>query len=56
MLPRFEPTAFLGLKNAQAIVLPYDGVSPGEPTYCYLKPYYLDLNSSYFEQVERGQL
>lgn len=56
MLPRFEPTVFLGLKNAQAIVLPYDGSNPGEPTYCFLKPYYLNASHSYFEQVARGEL
>ena len=52
----FEPKIFAELKNAQAIVLAYDGVNPHPPTYCYLKPYYLDPNISYFRQLERGEL
>jgi hypothetical protein len=38
----FQPKAFAELQNAQAIVLPYDGLNPLPPTRCYLKPYYLD--------------
>ena len=38
----FEPKIFGELKNAQSIVLAYDGVNPLPPTFCYLKPYYLD--------------
>ena len=45
-----------GFGNAQAIVLAYDGLNPKPPTYCYLKPSYLDPNVSYFEQLRRGQL
>lgn len=52
----FEPKVFAELKNAQAIVLAYDGASPLPPTYCYLKPYYLDPNVSYFEHVKQGVL
>jgi type IV secretory pathway TraG/TraD family ATPase VirD4 len=52
----FEPKVFAELKNAQAIVLAYDGLNPHPPTYCYLKPYYLDRNLSYFEQLDRGEL
>ena len=44
------------LRNAQAIVLAYDGLNPHPPTYCYLKPYYLDKNSSYFEQLAKGEI
>lgn len=44
------------LKNAQAIVLAYDGVNPLPPQLCYLKPYYLDPNVSYFEQSAGKQL
>ena len=47
---------FTELKNAQAIVLAYDGFNPHPPTLCYLKPYYNDLNLSYFEQLAKGQL
>jgi hypothetical protein len=50
----FEPKVFAELKNAQAIVLAYDGLNPQPPARCYLKPYYLDRNLSYFEQLKRG--
>ena len=52
----FEAKVFAELKNAQAIVLAYDGLNPHPPSYCYLKPYYLDPNRSYFEQLARGEL
>ena len=42
------------LQNAQAVVLPYDGLNPLPPQYCYLKPYYLDAQTSYFDHVSRG--
>ena len=54
--PVFEPKVFLELKNAQAIVLAYDGVNPLPPQLCYLKPFYLDPNISYFEQLKKGLL
>jgi hypothetical protein len=54
--PVFEPKVFMELKNAQAIVLAYDGVNPHPPTYCYLKPYYLDPNVSYFEHLQKGAI
>ena len=50
----FQPKVFAELQNAQAIVLPYDGVNPQPPTYCYLKPYYLDVQTSYFDHVASG--
>ncbi|PYT77092.1 MAG: hypothetical protein DMG40_24575 [Acidobacteria bacterium] len=53
---RFDMKTFTELKNAQAIVLAYDGFDPLPPTFCYLKPYYNDPNLSYFEQLARGQL
>ena len=52
----FEQKVFMELKNAQAIVLAYDGLNPHPPTYCYLKPYYLDPNTSYFEHLAKGDL
>lgn len=52
----FEPKVFSELRNAQAIVLAYDGANPAPPTYCYLKPYYLDPNVSYFEHVAKGAI
>src|SRR5262249_51135986 len=51
-----EPKMFMELRNAQAIVLGYDGVNPIPATLCYLKPYYLDSNTSYFEQLAKGEL
>ena len=54
--PVFEAKRFMELKNAQAIVLAYDGVNPLPPQLCYLKPYYLDPNIGYFEQLARKQL
>src|SRR6266566_9306481 len=53
---RFDMKTFTELKNAQAIVLAYDGFNPHPPTLCYLKPYYNDPNLSYFEQLAKGQL
>ena len=50
----FEPKAFGELKNAEAIVLAYDGVNPLPPTLCYLKPYYLPIGLTWFEQAEKG--
>jgi hypothetical protein len=52
----FQPKVFAELKNAQAIVLPYDGLDPHPPTYCFLKPHYLDVQTSYFEHVRNGAL
>ena len=52
----FQPKAFAELQNAQAIVLPYDGLNPQPPTRCYLKPYYLNPQTSYFAHVAAGAL
>jgi len=52
----FEPRVFAELKNAQAIVLAYDGLNPLPATYCYLKPYFLDSTVSYFEHLRKGLL
>ena len=54
--PVFQPKVFAELQNAQAIVLPYDGLNPLPPTYCYLKPNYLDVQASYFEHAAKGAL
>jgi hypothetical protein len=56
MLPTFEPKVFTELKNAQSVVLAYDGLNPLPPTYCYLKPYFLDNNATYFEQLAKGEI
>ena len=52
----FPPRVFTELQNAQAIALPYDGLNPLPPQFCYLKPHYLDVQTSYFDHVERGAL
>jgi hypothetical protein len=52
----FEPKIFAELRNAQSIVLAYDGLNPMPPAYCYLKPYYLDPNRTWFEQLSRGEI
>jgi len=56
MLPTFEPKVFSELKNAQSIVLAYDGTNQLPPSYCYLKPQHLDKNTTYFEQLAMGML
>ena len=52
----FQPKVFAELRNGQAIVLSYDGLNPLPPTYGWLKPYYLDVQTSYFEHARRGAL
>jgi hypothetical protein len=52
----FPPRVFTELQNAQAIVLPYDGVNPLPPQFCYLKPHYLDVQTSYFDHLTSGAL
>lgn len=52
----FQPKTFAELQNAQAIVLAYDGTNPLPPTFCYLKPYYLDVQSSYLDHLAAGDL
>jgi hypothetical protein len=53
---RFDTKTFTELKNAQSVVIAYDGLNPLPPTFCYLKPYYNDPNKSYFQQLEEGRL
>jgi hypothetical protein len=55
-LPTFEPKIFGELKNAQAIVLAYDGLNPLPPMFCYLKPYYLDPEISYFDHLAAARI
>ncbi len=52
----FEGKVFAELKNAESIVLAYDGANPQPATRCYLKPYYLRKDLSYFEQLQAGLL
>ena len=53
---RFDMKTFTELRNAQSVVVAYDGLNPIPPTFCYLKPYYNDPNKSYFQQLEEGAL
>jgi len=48
--PLFEEKVFFDLKNAQSVVVAFDGVSPLPPTYCYLKPDFLPITMSWFDQ------
>ena len=53
---RFDMKTFTELKNAQSVTLAYDGLDPLPPTFCYLKPYFNDVNKSYFHQLAEGHL
>ncbi len=52
--PVFDERVFFELKNAQAVVVAFDGVTPQPPTYCYLKPDFLPVEMSWFEQEQIG--
>jgi len=52
--PLFEQKAFFDLKNAQSVVAAFDGISPLPPTYCYLKPDFLPVHMTWFEQEQIG--
>lgn len=53
---RFDMKTFTELKNAQSVTLAYDGLDPLPPMFCYLKPFFNDVNKSYFRQLADGQL
>ena len=44
------------LRNAQSVTITYDGTNPRPPMFCYLKPYYNNVNKSYFRQLADGEL
>ncbi len=48
--PLFEENVFFDLKNAQSVIVAFDGISPLPPTYCYLKPDFLPIDMTWFEQ------
>ena len=52
--PVFEEKVFFDLKNAQSIVAAFDGISPLPPTYCFLKPDFLPVDMTWFEQERIG--
>ena len=53
---RFDKKTFTELRNAQSITLAYNGLDPLPPMFCYLKPYFNDVNKSYFQQLAEGRL
>jgi hypothetical protein len=53
---RFDMKDFMELRNAQSVTIAYDGTNPMPPVFCYLKPYYNDVNKSYFRQLADGEL
>jgi len=53
---RFDVKSFTELRNAESIVLAYDGVTPLPPMFCYLKPYQNNSNKNYFLQLAEGEL
>ena len=53
---RFDMKTFMELRNAQSVIIAYDGINPTPPMFCYLKPYYNDPNDSYFVQLAKGGL
>jgi len=53
---RFDTKTFMELRNAQSVTLAYDGTNPMPPMFCYLKPYFNDVNKSYFRQLADGEL
>jgi hypothetical protein len=48
--PLFEENVFFDLKNAQSVIVAFDGISPLPPTYCYLKPDFLPIAMTWFDQ------
>ena len=52
----FDEKVFYSLKNSQSITVAYDGVNPLPPTYCYLKPHFLPIQVTWFEQQESARL
>jgi hypothetical protein len=46
----FEENVFFDLKNAQSVIVAFDGISPLPPTYCYLKPDFLPIDMTWFAQ------
>jgi hypothetical protein len=53
---RFDVKDFMELRNAQSVTIAYDGTNPMPPVFCYLKPYFNNVNKSYFRQLADGEL
>ena len=54
-IPGWTRLLYLSNDGAHAAVV-YDGLNPLPPTFMYLKPYYNDVNKSYFRQLADGEL
>jgi TraM recognition site of TraD and TraG len=52
--PLFDERVFFELKNAQSVCVVFDGVTPLAATYCYLKPDFLPVDMTWFEQERIG--
>jgi hypothetical protein len=52
--PLFDEKVFYQLKNAQSITVAYDGINPLPPTYCFLKPVFLQMTMTGFDQESIG--
>lgn len=52
--PLFEEKVFFELKNAQSVIVAFDGIMPLPATYCYLKPDFLPGSMTWFEQEQAG--
>jgi hypothetical protein len=48
--PLFEENVFFDLKNAQSVIVAFDGISPLPATYCYLKLDFLPVSMTWFDQ------
>src|SRR6266513_2378679 len=53
---RFDTKTFMELRNAQSVTMAYDCTNPMPPMFCYLKPYFNNVNKSYFRQLADGEL
>ena len=53
---RFDTKTFMELRNALSVTMAYDGTNPMPPMFCYLKPYFNNVNKSYFRQLADGEL
>jgi hypothetical protein len=54
--PIFPAQKFLDLPNCVAIACVYDGQKPLPPSYLYLKPHYLPIQKTWFEQEYDGEV
>lgn len=52
--PLFDERVFFELKNAQSVVVAFDGATPLPATYCYLKPNFLPVGMTWFEHERIG--